>query len=525
MTFFQSDLIELMKENKKSLLLSELLRNNHDDIARIWAKKVQILFRTHYKQYHLEDITTWAANTLAAIIENLETDTNQATKKYSDELTSDRLQAGFLIYEITEGLLLSKEVVLPLIHSSYPPGSPNIEEAITTFDKCLRLLISQFEKQYSEAMHQQLLDATELRLAESESIQRTTTALLQKLMLDEVLEIVCTEAIKLTGATGSAVLLIEDEGWLQVSISTGNPLPSLDRIPIEGSLAGKAVEDGIPILINEPDYHIQAYHRNSDFPPLLVVPLRVQDTNIGVIDVVNKQSGFNDDDIRIMGLFADQAAIAIEKATLHQQTEALAIIEERQRLARELHDSVTQSLYSVTLYADAARRALSSRQYDIVSENVMELRNMAQEAMLDMRLLIFELHPPILEKEGLVVAIQTRLESVEVRSGIHADFKVEGERRLPLDVETELYRIAQESLTNVVKHARAQCVSVELLYNDVQCRMKIWDNGIGFDPTSAAQEGGMGLRGIEARVKRIGGKFFIDSSRDDGTTIIVEVKR
>jgi len=514
-----------MKENYNPLPLSELLRNNLDDISNTWAIEIRNLSGSHYQQHTLEDITTWTASALAAIIENLETDTDRGIMKYSDELTRDRLQAGFQIYDITEGLLVSKEVVLPLIQSSYPAGSRNIEEAITTFDRCVRQLISQFEKQYSEAMHQQILDATEQRLAESESIQRTTTALLQKLTLDEVLEIVCTEAIKLTGATGSAVLLIEDEGWLQVSISTGNPLPSVDRIPIENSLAGKAVEDGIPIILNKPKNHIQAYHHNSDLPALLVVPLRVQDVNIGVIDVVNKQSGFNEDDIRITGLFADQAAIAIEKARLHQQTEALAIIEERQRLARELHDSVTQSLYSVTLYADAARRALSSRQYDIVSENVMELRNMAQEAMLDMRLLIFELHPPILEKEGLVAAIQTRLESVEARSGIHADFRVEGERRLPLDVEAELYRIAQESLTNVVKHAKAQCVSVELLYDDIQCRMKIWDNGIGFDPTSAAQEGGMGLRGIEARVKRIGGKFFIDSSRDDGTTIIVEVKR
>jgi signal transduction histidine kinase len=250
----------------------------------------------------------------------------------------------------------------------------------------------------------------------------------------------------------------------------------------------------------------------------------VEDISIGVIDVVNKPDGFTEEDIRIISLFADQAAIAIENTRLHQQAEQLAVVEERQRLARELHDSVTQSLYSVTLYADATRMALEADNMGVASENLNELHNMAREAMLDMRLLIFELHPPILEKEGLVAAIQTRLESVEARSGVKADFTVEGERRLPLYIEAELYRIAQEALNNVVKHAKAEFVGIDFQFHENYFRMKIWDNGVGFDPTSAAQSGGIGLRGIEERVQSINGKFFVDSSLGSGTSIIVEVE-
>jgi len=504
--------------------LAKLLRSHQGEIASTWAKKARELPNTHHQQFPPEEVTTWTLKGLETIIAMLETDLGQATEKHLSDIALARLQAGLPIYEVTEGFLLSKEAILPIILASYSDDTPKAIEAIALLDTCLRLIINRFERLYSEAMHHQLLGETDKRLAESESLQRTTTALLQKLTLDEVLEIVGSEAQKLTGATGSAVLLKEDEGWLRVTISTGDPLPALERVPVEYSLAGKVMQKGALTYVNDPANQVQAYHHNPDLQALLVVPLRVEDISIGVIDVVNKSGGFTEEDIRIASLFADQAAIAIKNTRLHQQVEKLAVMEERQRLARELHDSVTQSLYSVTLYADATRMALVSENMDVASENLNELRNMAREAMLDMRLLIFELHPPILEKEGLVFAIQTRLESVEARSGVKADFTVEGERRLPLHIEAELYRIAQEALNNVVKHAKAEFVRIDFQFYERLFRMKVWDNGKGFDPTSAAQSGGQGLRGIEERIQRINGKLLVDSSPGNGTNIIVEVE-
>lgn len=136
---------------------------------------------------------------------------------------------------------------------------------------------------------------------------------------------------------------------------------------------------------------------------------------------------------------------------------------------------------------------------------------MAREAMLDMRLLIFELRPPVLEEEGLVTALQTRLEAVEARSGVHADFQTSGERRLPLPLEIELYRIAQEALTNVVKHARAKQVKISLRFDEVQVCLEIEDDGVGFD-TALDHSGGMGLRGIQERVEKIGGDLLVQSA-------------
>lgn len=514
----------MTKVEAESPNLASLLTNHQDEIISNWAEKVKNIPNTSYQQFTLSEISTWLSQEFTIISDTLSTRGNPALEARRKEIALTHLETGFSIYEVTNGLLLSKEVIMPIIRSSYPFGSPQIFKAITQLDDCLCQIIGHFEYLFSEAMHQQLVDDARQRLAESESLRRTMAALLQKLTLNEVLEIVCSEACRLTGTTGSAVLLLEEEGWLRVTISTGTPLPILDRLSVMDSVAGSSMKQGIPLIVNDPAGQVQAYHPNPTLQSLLVIPLRIKGTSIGVLDVANKKGGFTKDDVRVMSLFADQAAIAIENARLHHQAEQFAVVEERQRLARELHDSVTQSLYSASLYVSAAEMALSKGKVDIAAENLLELRSMTREAMLDMRLLIFELHPPILETEGLVVALQTRLESVEARSGIQTEFYVEGERRLPLSIEIELYRIAQEALTNVVKHAKAQQVSVHLLFNDNRFRLKVWDNGVGFDSEKAGQSGGRGLSGIQERAQRINGQMMVESAPGNGTMLDVTVE-
>jgi signal transduction histidine kinase len=362
------------------------------------------------------------------------------------------------------------------------------------------------------------------RLAETESLQRVATGLLRGITLPEILHIVCTEAQHLTGATGSAVLKAEGDGWLRIIHSTGIPLSPHERIPADATLASLAVERGVPVLSNDPVAQLPAAGRSLDITSLLAAPMRVGSATIGVLDVLNKPGGFNRDDIRIISLFADQAALNIEHTRLLEQAEQFVIVQERQRLARELHDNVTQSLYSVTLYADAAGMALTAGKPQVAMNNLHELRETAQAAMRDMRLLIFELHPPMLQNEGLVAALQSRLQAVETRAGLQTDLQVQGERRLALDIEQELYGIAQEALNNVVKHARARNVKVKVEYGVDAVYMQVTDDGVGFDPPAAQQKGGMGLRNIEERATRIGGTLELFSEPGRGTTVKVMVK-
>src|SRR5574339_520966 len=316
--------------------------------------------------------------------------------------------------------------------------------------------------------------------------------------------------MELTGATGSAVLLLEEDGWLRVTKSAGSPTYLLNRLPVSGSFAGRAFQTGEHVWVNlrdsDPDddvHQLHGYPWIKGLISLLVVPLKVDTKVIGILNILNKPSEITQEDMRIIDLFADQAAIIIEHVRLQYQAEQLAVLEERQRLARELHDSVTQALYSVTLYADAARMAFSAKKWEALETNLQEVRNMAREAMYDMSLVVFELRPFMLETEGMVSVLRDRLADVEDRAGLKTETLVEGERRLPIVIEEELYRIAQEGLNNVVKHAKARQVRIHIKYNEGSVLLEMIDDGLGFDTETADQSGGFGLQGIKERVQRL----------------------
>lgn len=376
----------------------------------------------------------------------------------------------------------------------------------------------------------QLYEQMQRRLAESESVQKIARGLLQKIGLDEVLKIVCVEAMRLTGAAGSAVLLLEEDGWLRVTHNEGTPEFPFSRLPVHESFAGRAFQTGSHVWVDLRDTKpedvaekLQGYPWIEGVTSLFVVPLRVDTKLIGVINILDKPGELTQEDERVIDLFADQAAIIIEHVRLQAQSEQLAVLEERQRLARELHDSVTQALYSVTLYADAARMAFAAKKWDALETNLQEVRNMAREAMYDMRLLVFELRPFMLETEGLVSVLRTRLAAVEDRAGLKTEVIVEGERRLPIVIEEELYRIAQEGLNNVVKHAAAKHVRIHLHYDETRVSLQMIDDGLGFDTKAADQSGGFGLQGIKERVQRLGGILKIESAPGKGTHLKVQV--
>ncbi len=367
----------------------------------------------------------------------------------------------------------------------------------------------------------QLYEETRLHLAESESLRRVSSALLQKRSLGEILEIVCAEAQQLTGAKGSTVFLLEHDATLRVAFTTGVASPAFDRIPLAGSLTGVAISKGEPVLTNNPAPETVLYRGHPETTALLAAPLRVKGAFIGSLDLVNKPGGFQHGDVRIMSLFANQAAIAIDHARLSQQAEHLAVLQERQRLARELHDSVTQSIYSIKLYAEAAIKLLKTGNATVAAEHLGEVRETAEEALNDMRRLVFELRPRLLEEEGLAAAIQARLDAVEKRTGVHTELKVEGEGELPLTVTEELYHIAQEALNNVLKHAQAQRVEVHLQLDESRACLEVYDDGVGFVPATGKGKGRPGLRGMQERAERIGGELTIDSSPGRGTHVRV----
>lgn len=192
-------------------------------------------------------------------------------------------------------------------------------------------------------------------------------------------------------------------------------------------------------------------------------------------------------------------------------------------MARELHDSVTQLLYSVTLYAEAAAELLVSGETETAAEHLRELRDTAQEALREMRLLIFELHRPALEKGGLAAALQARLDAVESRGGIHAELQVAGTEQRSRTMQAELYHITHEALNNALKHAHADRVCVHLRFWAEETELKVDDDGLGFEPARDHLGGGFDISGMKERAERIGGSLQIESAPGKGTTVTVRV--
>jgi signal transduction histidine kinase len=368
----------------------------------------------------------------------------------------------------------------------------------------------------------QLYQATRDRLVETQSLHQVSLALLQKLELEEVLQIVCTEAQRMTGAKGSSIGLVEGEEWLRILYSTGESLEKPGRVPIGQSMLGLAVKRGEPLVINNrPGI-------NDGFPSvtpvsLLAIPLKVQGQIIGVLAVVNKEHGFSKEDVRLIELFANQAALAVENTRLAKQVQEMAVVQERHRLSRELHDSVNQLLYGMALYTQAAQRKLETGDIDAVRSHLHNLEDSSREALKEMRLLIFELRPSVLDSAGLQNALTQRLKNVEEQVGLLTTFKWKVNVPLDSKIEEMLYGISQEALNNVVKHARATNVSVHLIRSGHTLILKIEDDGVGFNVQSKG-EGGIGLRTMRERAESQNADLEISSAPGEGTSLKVEVK-
>jgi len=202
------------------------------------------------------------------------------------------------------------------------------------------------------------------------------------------------------------------------------------------------------------------------------------------------------------------------------QAEELATMKERNRLARELHDSVAQTLYGLSIQAEVASRRLDAGKIEEAQSNLAAIREGTQQSLAETRLLIFELQPPILQQEGLAAALRYRLDAVEGRSGLHISSDLASDRLSPT-VEGALYAIALEALNNVIKHAQASEVHIALLCTDGRAQLVITDNGTGFEP--GKQAGGLGLRSMQERAELLNGRFSITSTPGEGTKVAVEV--
>lgn len=403
-----------------------------------------------------------------------------------------------------------------------------VAQAFNTMTDRLRQMIDTLEERVRERT--EALQRRALQLETSAKVSREITSILD---IDALLRQV-VELIK--GAFGYyyvCIFLVDEErNELVLGAGTGQVGEHWREEGLRftiggGSLNGQAAEANAPMFAN--DVSRDERYRGEELLPWtrseLVVPLGIGRQVIGTLDVQSSHvNGFIEDDIRLLQSLGDQIAVAIENARLYERSQRLAVVEERQRLARELHDSLTQLLYSTTLFAEAARREIGVGDMKLVEDYLDQLSDMSEQALRQMRLLVFELRPPALDREGLVGALQQRLRAVEERVGIETELVVDSEIELPSIVEEGLFRIVQEALNNALRHAEATSVTVRIRVDATNVLLEVADNGNGFDSGATSERGGMGLVFMRERAESLGGQLDIRSAPGEGTTLMVGVE-
>jgi signal transduction histidine kinase len=377
-----------------------------------------------------------------------------------------------------------------------------------------------------------LYEATTRWSSQLESLNEIGNALATEMDVERLLDLVARRLRELLDARLVAVMLPAGQGDLQFAAVAGEAgtISVGQTIPIAASKSGRVFERGrserSDSVLDDPEVDRDVV-RGFGARTGIWVPLIAHSETIGLIAVHDKlgpDARFNDNDLRLAETFASRAAVAVDLSQRIARDSFRRIVDaqevERRRLARELHDETGQALSSILLGLKSLDEQMGS---DAARQAVSDVRELVVSTLHDLRRLAVELRPKVLDDFGLVAALERLTETFGAQTGIGVRFESGlAPGRLPADVETALYRIVQESLTNIVKHSHARNISIVLVRKPGAVAAVVEDDGQGFDAGSV-RDGGYGLIGMRERVGLLDGKFQIESTDGGGTTLVAEV--
>jgi signal transduction histidine kinase len=357
-------------------------------------------------------------------------------------------------------------------------------------------------------------------------------AVTAELSVEEVLQRLVDAARELASARYAALGLPDGEGGFRQFLTSGMSdelIASLGPLPRQHGVLGAMLETRAPYRTRDVRDHPRfrgwwpAGH--PDMRSFLGVPIVTTEGVIGAFYLAEKIDApdFTDDDEELIGLLAAHAAIAIANARLYERSRELSVVAERNRLALDLHDAVSQKLFALVLGAETAATLLD-RDPDAARAQVTKLQALAQEALDELRSLVFELRPPELERDGLCGALRKHVELL--RRAEQREISLHVDDRIPGDParDAEVLRIAQEALQNALRHSQAAHVDVSVQGKDGRLVLEVADDGVGFRPAvPELRARRLGLTSMEERAQRIGGRLEIRSAPGEGTTVRLEV--
>ena len=352
------------------------------------------------------------------------------------------------------------------------------------------------------------------------------------LSLDTVLERLVHAARDLVDARYAALGTPDDDGGFDRFITAGmtdEEIESMGPLPRTHGLLGAMLTDPTPCrtedITEDPRFRGWWPATHPLMRSFLGVPIVFKGDVIGAFYVTDKTTGpaFSEADEEMVGLLAAHAAVLMEHARFFSESRELSVLDERNRLARDLHDAMTQTLFSLRLTLETAASSLPADP-TAAAAHVQQASALVESTFGELRTLIFELRPPALDADGLAETVRKHLDVVGRAHGLAVQLTTRTDRRLPAAVDEAIYRIVQEAVTNVVRHARATTVEVRLVVDDRLATVEIADDGIGFDPAARTiRARHLGLTSMRERAQAAGGRWTIESSPGAGTVVRVEV--
>jgi len=367
-------------------------------------------------------------------------------------------------------------------------------------------------------------------LRQLESLNEIGNALASEVELGPLLDLVARRMQELVEGRIVLIALPDGEGGLAVAAAAGGEDLVGMRLEAGSTKMGRILERGsserVDAVVDDPEID-QRLARELGITSAIYLPLAVRGKPLGVVAVHDRLGGsarFDEDDVRLAETLVARAAIAVDLSERVSRDALRRVVDaqelERARLARELHDETGQALTSILLGLKHLDDVIET---DDAREATAALRELVVTTLQDVRRLAVELRPSALDDFGLVPAIERLAGTLAEQSELVVDLEARlGEQRLPAEAETALYRIVQEALTNVVKHASARRVSITLVRKQGFAVVVVEDDGLGFDPRTT-RTGSLGFVGMRERVELVGGRLTVESAPGAGTTIAAEV--
>jgi signal transduction histidine kinase len=384
------------------------------------------------------------------------------------------------------------------------------------------------ERRVEERTHE-----IERRRQVAEGLRDILTILNSNRPLDEILDSILEQACRLLGTDAGVVYQLQEHGG-QLCAQVARGLDTDDAatsIPVGWGPLGEAVlnrqlmvaSNALAVeldpILEQPQWARLAALFGR-YGAVLVAPLLVKDDIYGAIALYYAQPReFTREEVELAVAFGDQATLAIENARLRTQAEQIAVAAERSRLARDLHDAVTQTLFSTCLIADVLPR-LWERNQNEGRRRLEELRQLTRSALAEMRALLLELRPAALAEVEFGELLRLLTEAISGRARVPITLTLDGQCVLPPDVQVAMYRIAQEALNNVARHANASQIAVRLHCRDDEIELRISDDGWGFDPSNVAP-GHLGLNIMRERAETLGAALQIISQPGAGAQVVI----